>query len=62
MFGNDLRRLAQTILWISPAADEQYPMLDNHGDELGIDFAQNPPRLFTPRYVNLSVTFEELEH
>ena len=36
-------------------------MLDQHTQQLGIDFAQDAPRLGTARLVKMAVAFPELE-
>src|SRR5262249_61578668 len=48
-------------VWIGPEADEEDPMLDEHGQEFGIHLAQDAPGFGAPRLVDAALTLPQLE-
>ncbi len=58
---DSLRGFGQRAGRIGPAAGEQEPVLDDHGQEFGTDLAQHPPVVRAAGGVNLAVTLPQLE-
>ena len=51
----------QTAVWESPTTGEQGPVLNDHGEQLGIKFTENAPRVVGVEGIELTVTFPEFE-
>lgn len=58
---DSLSGLDETAMWIIPASFVNEPLLDKHGTQLGIQFAQNPPLFFAVPFINVSRVFPEPE-
>jgi len=51
----------QAAIRVAPAAGQEQPVLDDHGQEFGIDLREHPPGLAATGLVDLAVTLPELE-
>ena len=61
VFLHSLRGFGQAAVWIGPKADQEDPMLDEHGQELGIHLTQDAPRFRAARLVHAAMTLPQLE-
>src|SRR5215471_8605652 len=61
MLLHSLSSFGEAAIRIDPATDQEHPMLDEHGQELGIHFTQNPPRLSAPGLIDAALALPEFE-
>src|SRR5919108_171 len=52
---NGLRGFHETAVGGSPATDEADPMLDEHGQQLGVELTQDAPGFRAPRLIHTPV-------
>ena len=56
-----LCRLCEAAVRIGPTTDQEHPMLDEHGQELGIHFTQDTPRLGAPGLIDAAMALPQFE-
>jgi hypothetical protein len=54
-----LCRLCEAAVRIGPTTDQEHPMLDEHGQELGIHFTQDTPRLGAPGLIDAAMALPQ---
>src|SRR4030095_13641931 len=56
-----LGSFGEAAVRIGPTTDQEHPMLDEHGQELGVHFTQDTPRLGTPGLIDAAMALPQFE-
>jgi hypothetical protein len=61
VFAYGLGCFEQAAIRVGPTTDQKKPVLYDHGNQFGIELAQDAPRLLTAPFIDLAMAFPQLE-